>query len=119
VDTRQLENLAELCRALPGSTEEIKWRKYLTFSVGGKLFCIFAYENKRLLGMSFKVPDHRFLEYTDRPQFIPAPYLARARWVTAVEGQGLSAEEMKKAVRESYGLVFAKLPKRVQTSLSR
>ena len=33
-------------------------------------------------GISFKVDDDRFLELTDRDGIIPAPYLARVKWVT-------------------------------------
>jgi predicted DNA-binding protein (MmcQ/YjbR family) len=48
----------------------------LCFSIsGGRLFCIFSFEDEMLLRISFKVEQHRFLEFTDQPQFIPAPYM--------------------------------------------
>lgn len=113
----KLESLAKFCRTLPGATEDIKWGNDLVFSVGGKMFCCFGWKDDKLFGVSFKVPDERFLEFTDRPQFIPAPYLARARWVTAVDGEGLSVEEMRACLRESYRLVMAKLTKKVQAEI--
>lgn len=113
----KLEPIADFCRRLPGATEDIKWGNDLVFSVGGKMFCAFGIEKRGLTGLSFKVPEHRFLEYTDRPQFIPAPYLARAHWVQLVDAKGLTAARLKEAVRESHGLVFAKLPKKLQRQI--
>ena len=53
-------------------------------SVGGKMFCVFLLEAGRAATCSFKVDDERFLELTGVPGVIPAPYLARAKWVQVV-----------------------------------
>ena len=77
----QPETLRATVGAWPGVTEDIKWGADLVFSVGGKMFCVLdTGESGRL---SFKVEDGRFLELTERPGVIPAPYLARARWFSA------------------------------------
>ena len=112
-----LARLAETCRSLPGATESVKWGNDLVFCVGTKMFCVFGYDNQTLKGVSFKVPDERFLEYTDRDGFIPAPYLARARWVSLVDEHAAPVEELVEAVRTSYQLVRSKLPKKVQAEL--
>lgn len=109
--------LAAYCRTLPGATEDVKWGEDLVFSVGGKMFCIFSIEGGRLARLSVKVDDHRFLEYTDRPQFIPAPYLARAHWVSVVERKGLGLAELKALIARSHALVLAKLPRKARESL--
>jgi hypothetical protein len=49
---------------------------------------------------------------------IPAPYMARAKWVALETKEALGIEELKQLLRESYDLVFAKLPKKTQESLS-
>jgi predicted DNA-binding protein (MmcQ/YjbR family) len=49
------------------------------------MFCVFSFEEETYTGMSIKVDDHRFLEMTDRPQFRPAPYMARAKWVQLID----------------------------------
>lgn len=107
----KLDAIADFCRSLPGATEDIKWGNDLVFSVGGKMFCAFGFEDGKLMGLSFKVPAERFLEYTDRPQFIPAPYLARAHWVQVVDTRGLALPALREAVRTSHQLVFHRLPK--------
>ena len=35
-----VDTLREICLALPGVTEDIKWGADLAFSVGGKMFCV-------------------------------------------------------------------------------
>jgi len=65
-------------------------------------------------GISFKVDDDRFLELTDRPGFIPAPYLARARWVKLVGLDAVGDAEAAALLRRSHALVFAKLTKKLQ-----
>ena len=117
-----LQPLVEFCRSLPHTVEDIKWGKDLVFSIeGGKMFCVFGIEEEGdedgFTGMSFKVDDHRFLEMTDRPQFVPAPYMARAKWVALVDTKGITVKELKDLVRRSHELYFEKLPKKQQRSL--
>jgi predicted DNA-binding protein (MmcQ/YjbR family) len=69
-------------------------------------------------GMSFKVEDERFLELTDRPGIIPAPYLARARWVHVSKEADLSDEEAAQLLRRSYELVLAKLTRKLQREIA-
>jgi len=114
-----IESLIDYCRQLPHVVEDIKWENDRVFSIpGGRMFCVFSTEKDSKARMSFKVDDHRFLEMTDRPQFIPAPYMARARWVTLVDDKGISEEELKELIRRSYDLYFAKLSKKAQVALN-
>lgn len=55
---------------------------------------------------------------TERPNIIPAPYLARAQWVALESRDALGAQELATLLRESYDLVVAKLPKRSREGLS-
>jgi predicted DNA-binding protein (MmcQ/YjbR family) len=105
-----------ICRGFAGSTEDIKWGADAVFSVGGKMFAITSSEAPAG-GISFKVEDERFLELTDRPGIIPAPYLARARWVKVERADALSDQEAAQLLRRSYELVFAKLTKKLQREL--
>lgn len=114
-----LKPLVEYCRTLPHVTEDVKWGNDLVFSiVGGKMFCVFSFENDTFTGMSFKVDDHRFLEMTDRPQFIPAPYMARARWVSLTDQKGITRDELRTLLKRSHQLYFEKLSKKAQLLLN-
>jgi len=68
-------------------------------------------------GLSFKVADERFLELTDQPGIIPAPYLARARWISITEPQRFATAELETFILDAYTLIRAKLTKKLQAEL--
>jgi predicted DNA-binding protein (MmcQ/YjbR family) len=106
------------CASLPYANGEIKWDVDLVYTIGGKMFAV-AFEDRSGNGLvSFKVDDERFLELTDREGFIPAPYLARAKWVQVTDLRAVADAELKSLIRRSHELVLAKLPRKVQTFLA-
>ena len=72
--------IRELCLSLPHVTEEIQWEDHLLFKIGGKMFAITTLGP---IGMrlSVKASDDRFAELTEVPGVIPAPYMARNKWI--------------------------------------
>ncbi|NNF18082.1 MAG: MmcQ/YjbR family DNA-binding protein [Gammaproteobacteria bacterium] len=105
--------LQRVCRSLPAATEQIQWQKTCVFKIGGKMFACSGLEKDSRY--SFKVDDHRFLELTDVPGIIPAPYLARAKWVQIDPAVcTLGTSDIEELVRHSHALVLAKLPKKTQ-----
>ena len=109
--------LRALCAHWPGVTEAIKWEVDLVLSVGGKMFAMTPADGSEGGRLSFKVADERFLELTDQPGMIPAPYLARAHWISVIEPTHFSTAELQGFVRDAYVLVRAKLSKKMQTEL--
>ncbi|MEO7493522.1 MAG: MmcQ/YjbR family DNA-binding protein [Massilia sp.] len=110
-----VETARALCRTFPGCTEDLKWGHVIVYSVGTKMFATCPHEPKPLQ-MSFKVEDERFLELTDRPGIVPAPYLARMKWVQ-VKAAALSDAEAAGLLRRAYELVFARLTKKLQREI--
>lgn len=110
------EALRNLVGHWPGVTEDIKWGCDLVFSVGGKMFCVLDTGGSGRLG--FKVEESRFLEFTDRPGILPAPYMARAHWISLDRADALPEPERDSLLRASYELVLSKLPKRTQRALT-
>jgi predicted DNA-binding protein (MmcQ/YjbR family) len=105
-----LDGLREICRALPGATEDVKWGQDLCFCVGKKMFAAVNLEPPHQLG--FKCTPENFAELTEREGIIPAPYLARAMWVQESElGATLERRELESLLQSAYDLVVAKLPK--------
>jgi len=111
------EAAKEVCRSLPGCTQDTKWDNDTVFSVGARMFAV---TNKDLpaQGFSFKVDDERFLELTDRPGIVPAPYLARAKWIYVTQEARLDDTELAALLRRSYELVFAKLTRKLQREIA-
>jgi predicted DNA-binding protein (MmcQ/YjbR family) len=111
-----IDQLRKLCLSLPGATEQIQWKDDLLFKVGGKMFAITPLEPARLW-LCIKADPEEFTDLTERLGIIPAPYLARAKWIAVESPDVLSGSEVEALVRKSYELVAAKLPRRVRESL--
>ena len=111
----QNELLQKFCLSLPAVTEDVKWDNDLCFSIGGKMFCVTSLEPP--LRYSFKVKDDEFDELSNRDGFMPAPYMARAKWVTVTKSSALSKKEQEQFIRQSYELVKAKLTKKSRMEL--
>jgi predicted DNA-binding protein (MmcQ/YjbR family) len=104
-----VDSLRQICLALPGVTEDVKWVQDLCFCVGGKMFVVVNLEPPHQ--MSFKCSTESFAELIEREGVIPAPYLARAMWVQESElGTVLERRELEPLLRLSYELVLATLP---------
>jgi predicted DNA-binding protein (MmcQ/YjbR family) len=112
-----IDQLRTLCSAWPGVTESVKWEDDLVFSVADKMFVVTALRGPHKARMSFKVDTDRFLELTDQPGMIPAPYMARAFWVSITEPARFSDAETHAFVRRSYELVRSGLSKKLQARL--
>lgn len=109
--------IRELCLSLPGTTEEEVWENDLTFKVAGKMFA-HSVLIPAPVWLSFKASEEAFAELVERQGIIPAPYLARAKWVALETKDALSGDELSRLLRESYDLVVAKLPAKVRNSLA-
>ena len=105
--------LREVCLSFPGATEQIQWGSDLLFKVGGKMFAATPLEPAPVC-LSFKAEPESFAQLTERPNIIPAPYLARAQWVALQTWDALPADELARLLRDSYDMVFARLPKKTR-----
>jgi predicted DNA-binding protein (MmcQ/YjbR family) len=112
-----IDRLRKLCLSFPGATEQVQWQDDLLFKVGGKMFALTPLEPSRLW-ICIKADPEQFAELTERPGIIPAPYLARAKWLAIESPDVISASEVETLIRKSYELVAAKLPRGVRESLS-
>jgi predicted DNA-binding protein (MmcQ/YjbR family) len=112
-----IDQLRELCLSFPGTTEQVQWGDNLVFKVAGKMFAVTPLEPARLW-LSLKADPQEFADLTERPGVIPAPYLARAKWVAIASAQTLPALEVAALLRKSYELVAARLPRASRESLN-
>ena len=106
-----IDTVRQICRALPDTTEDIKWVQDLVFSVGKKMYAVVNLEPPHTV--AFKCTPEMLGELVERDGIIPAPYLARAMWVQAQLEGALEGPELEQLLRGSYELVKAKLPKRL------
>ncbi|HSC82791.1 MAG TPA: MmcQ/YjbR family DNA-binding protein [Pseudomonas sp.] len=109
------EQIAGFCLALPGAREDLKWGSNRVFSIAGnKMFAILDFLGS---GLAFKVDAELFLGFVDRPGIRPAPYLARAHWISMALPLPLGDDELRELLRCSHQLVVRRLPKIRQVGL--
>jgi predicted DNA-binding protein (MmcQ/YjbR family) len=106
-----LEAIEKICKNFPDVMEDIKWESHLCFNVGGKMFLITSPDLSPVTA-SFKTSEEKFNELTERDGFIPAPYLARYKWVHVDDISRLNGKEWKELLELSYNLVRANLSKK-------
>jgi predicted DNA-binding protein (MmcQ/YjbR family) len=109
--------IRDLCLSFPNTTEQIQWGDDLVFKVAGKIHAITVLKPAKVW-LCFKVSPDKFVELIERPGIIPAPYLARAKWVALETKDALSPDELALLLRESYDMVVAKLPRKTREALA-
>jgi len=107
----------ELCLSFPQTTEQIQWGEVLVFKVAGKIHALTVLQPAKTW-LTFKASPETFAELTERPGIVPAPYLARAKWVALETKDALPLDELARLLRESYDMVVAKLPKKTREALA-
>jgi len=113
------DQIAEFCRKLPGVTEDIKWGHDRCFLIGEKMFCVTPTKPIEGSVASFKCTDENFARLVATPDYIPAPYLARAKWVLLTNPKLVRSPELRGLLRRSYELILEKLPKKVQAKVAK
>lgn len=111
-----IEEIQNICRAMPAVTEDIKWEHDLVFSIGGKMFCVIGLDQSPTTA-SFKVTDEEFEEMCNRPGFKPAPYVAKYKWVFIEDISKMKKTEWKQYLKQSYELVKDKLSNKLKKQL--
>jgi predicted DNA-binding protein (MmcQ/YjbR family) len=112
-----LEALRSFCLSLPHASEKMAWETHICFTVGEKIFCISTVEPANPTKMTFKCTPEIFAELIEQQDVIPAPHLARNHWVSLTTWDAIPAAELKEHLRNSYQLVWDKLPKRLRNEL--
>ena len=110
-------DIREFCLSLDGTTESIKWENHLCFSVGDKMYLVIA-PDAFPVSTSFKTSDELFDELPSREGIIPAPYMARHKWVHVDDLRRLKKKEWFHYAEIAYQLVFDKLSAKQKKLLS-
>ena len=115
--------MRSFCLSLPHVTESVNWGHHLVFwvgdkHVGGKMFALIHLDGEGTGVVWFHCGAERFLELLEMEGIIPAPYMARAHWVTVERWEVLRSRELQDELRKAHALIYSKLPKRTLTVLS-
>ncbi len=99
--------------ALPGAGLSIKWGDHRTFVVGEKMFAMLSGPEGPKI-MSFKCSDMSYALLIEREGIIPAPYMARAKWVQLTDARALTDADIRGYLAEAHRIIASKLPKRLR-----
>ena len=111
-----VEAIQVICKAMPFVTEDIKWGHDLVFSVGGKMFCVVGLDQSPTTA-SFKVKEEEFEEICSLDGFMPAPYVAKYKWVLIDDVRKMNKKDWIYYINQSYQLVRDKLPVKIKKQL--
>ena len=111
-----IEAIRRCCLQFPHATENVQWGYDLCFKIDGKLFAVAPLEPAPTR-LSFKCSAEDFAQLCERPGIIPAPYMARAQWVSLQQLNAVSDSELRELLAEAYRLVFGRLSKKRQQEL--
>src|SRR5215468_3436270 len=112
-----LDWVRDFCLSLPHTTEDIQWGNDLLFRVARKIYCVVPLDPDAAVKLSCKCTPEKYAELVEMEGIIPAPYMARNHWVAFVDMNALRQNEIRELIRNSYRLVFAGLPKKLQAEL--
>jgi predicted DNA-binding protein (MmcQ/YjbR family) len=112
-----IEEIQNICNTYPGVTEDIKWEDHLCFNVGGKMFLVTAPDSVPV-SASIKVTNEDFEVLPQREGIIPAPYMARYKWVHLDDVNRFSKAEWEHYLKLAYSEVFNKLTAKAKKQIT-
>ncbi len=103
------------CLSLPHVTEVVRWGDHLLFKVGGKMFAIIEIDGH---SCTFKCTPDTYADLVEMQEIVPASHnMWKQQWVTTETLTALPETEFRELLAESYRLVRAGLPKKLQAEL--
>ncbi|TCS16107.1 MmcQ/YjbR family DNA-binding protein [Caulobacter sp. BK020] len=102
--------------ALPGATMTIQWGDDHVYKVGGKMFAVLG-GAVGAGGFSFKASDVAFEVLSETGRAMPAPYLARAKWLHIADLAAQDDDEVADWLKTAHGLIAAKLTRKARAEI--
>jgi predicted DNA-binding protein (MmcQ/YjbR family) len=111
-----IEEIETICKKLKGVTEDIKWGDHLCFNIGDKMFLVTTPDHVPP-SASIKVSDQDFETLPSLQGIIPAPYMARHKWIFLDDINTFSKKQWEFYIKQAYQIVGSKLPAKKQIQL--
>jgi predicted DNA-binding protein (MmcQ/YjbR family) len=117
------ERAREYLLRLPHVVETMQWGANLVFwvgdkAIGGKMFAVLNLDDAQKAVLSFAAGPERYAELLETDGVFPAPYLARAHWVSIRYWGVLRTSEFEEQLQLAHSLIYGKLPKKTRDVLA-
>ncbi|MDA1101052.1 MAG: MmcQ/YjbR family DNA-binding protein [Proteobacteria bacterium] len=100
------------CRTFKAVENVEQWGGASVWKLGGKIFAICStWGAGSHPKISFKCSDLAFSILREQPGIIPAPYLARAKWVQLEAADAMRDRDIKDYIAAAYVIIMARLTK--------
>lgn len=104
------------CRTLPGAQFVVQWGDSHVYKIGEKLFAM-GNEWEGQPAFILKTTPLSYEILLQQGIATRAPYLTRGNWVRISNPTALADADLGNYIKQSYGIVAAKLPKATRASL--
>lgn len=113
-----IETFRAYCLSLPGTSESMPFGPdTLVFKVGSKMFALTDID--RFESINLKCDPEKAIDLRARyPEVRPGYHMNKRHWNTIEISDRLSDGQYRRWIRESYDLVWAKLPKKEREMIS-
>lgn len=106
------------CKSLPATTNVVQWGNASVWKVGGKIFALCSkWGDGSHDKVGFKCSDLSYALLIQQPGLLPAPYLARAKWVQLAENGALCDDDLKAYIETAHALIAGKLTRKTRREL--
>ncbi len=107
------------CATLDHATNVVQWGGRSVWKVGGKIFALCTPETKEsgYTKISFKCSDMVYEILREEPGIVPAPHLARAKWVQLSEPDAMSDEDIRQHLDAAHDIIVGKLTRKICSEL--
>ncbi len=121
-----LDEFNACCGSLKSATKVIQWGGSHVWKIGGKIFAIselgdggskVGENSSQPVSIAFKCSDMSYRILTDIEGIVPAPYLARAKWVRVEANAKFSDDDRHAYLEQAHKIISAKLTKKLQKEL--
>ncbi|PCJ94237.1 MAG: hypothetical protein COA52_05770 [Hyphomicrobiales bacterium] len=121
-----LDEFNDCCGGFTAATKVVQWGGSHVWKIGGKIFAISELGdggNKvgdgttKPVAIAFKCSDMSYRLLPDIEGIIPAPYLARAKWVRVEADAEFSDEDRQAYMAQAHKIISTKLTKKLQKEL--
>ena len=106
------------CGALKATTNVQQWGGASVWKLGGKIFAICSrWGAGSHCKISFKCSDLAYSILTEQSGIVPAPYLARAKWVQVESADAMSDDDLRAYIDAAYTIIMGKLTRNQRKEL--
>lgn len=108
----------KFCVRLPATENVIQWGNASVWKVGGKIFAICSVWGEGAgQKIGFKCSDLSYAMLIEQNGIIPAPYLARAKWVQVQDVNAMSDDDLRAYILQAHKIITAKLTRAKRSEL--